>query len=215
MQLTLAAATGYLRAELVGRRTAEETRLAHAEVIAACRRLRIYSVLAVVRGSVPIFKVEQYGLSATLQSLKAGGEPWRIALVSDTPELRAAHEYIATLARQRGIAARAFRQEAPAAHWLRGGADPARRYRFSRVVIAGAPAEPGVYTLWQGEEIIYYGRAQGQATIRSRLLDHLHAGVGATHYGWEISRDPAAREGELLREYRQAFGRLPRLNEAA
>jgi hypothetical protein len=75
MQLTLAAATGYLRAELAGRRTAEETRLAHAEVIAACRRLRIYSVLAVVRGSVPIFKVEQYGLSATLQSLKAGGEP--------------------------------------------------------------------------------------------------------------------------------------------
>jgi hypothetical protein len=99
--------------------------------------------------------------------------------------------------------------------WLRGAADLARRYRFSQVVVAGAPAEPGVYTLWQGDEVIYYGRAQGEATIRSRLLEHLEAAVGATHYGWEISREPAARESELLQQYRQAFGRLPRLNEAA
>ena len=87
--------------------------------------------------------------------------------------------------------AQAFAHEPPAVHWLRGAAD--RRYRFSRVVIAGAPAEPGV----------------------SRLVEQLAAGVPATHDGWEISREPAARELELLQQFRQAFGRLPRLNEAA
>ena len=213
MQLTIAIETDYLRAELVGRRSAEDTRKAFEEVIAACRRQRRFSVLAVVRASTPIFKVEQYGLSGYLRNAVEGGEPWKVALVSDTVELRAAHEYVATLARQRGVEVRAFAHEPPALHWLRGAAD--RRFRFSRVVIAGAPAEPGVFTLWQGDEVIYYGRAQGEATIRSRLLEQLAAGVPATHYGWEISREPAARELELLQQFRQAFGRLPRLNEAA
>jgi len=154
MQLAIAIETGYLRAELAGRRSAEETRQVLEEVIAASRRQRLYCVLAVVRASTPIFKVG-----------------------------------------------------------LRGSAD--RRYRFTRVVIAGAPAEPGVYTLWQNDEVIYYGRAQGEATLRSRLLEQLAAGVPATHYGWEISREPASRELELLQQFRQAFGRLPRLNQAA
>ena len=70
-------------------------------------------------------------------------------------------------------------------------------------------------TLWQNDEVIYYGRAQGGATIRSRLRDHRQAGAGATHYSWEISRDPAAREHELLQQYLRAFGRLPRMNQAA
>jgi len=215
MQLTIALETGYLRAELVGRRSAEETRQVIEEVIGACRRQRVYCVLGVVRASIPIFKVEQFGLSARLQEMAPAGEPWKVALVSDTPELRAAHEYVVTLARQKGIEARAFAQEPAAVQWLRGAADLARRYRFSRVVVAGAPAEPGVYTLWQGDEVIYYGRAQGEATLRSRLMEHLEAAVGATHYGWEISREPAARENELLQQYQRAFGRLPRLNDDA
>jgi hypothetical protein len=213
MQLAIAIETGYLKAELVGRRSAEETRQVFEEVIAACRRQRLYCVLAVVRASTPIFKVEQYGLSNYLREAVERGEPWKVALVSDTLELRAAHEYVATLARQKGLEVRAFAHEPPAVHWLRGAAD--RRYRFTRVVIAGAPAEPGVYTLWQNDEVIYYGRAQGEATLRSRLLEQLAAEVPATHYGWEISREPAARELELLQQFRQAFGRLPRLNQAA
>ena len=61
----------------------------------------------------------------------------------------------------------------------------------------------------------YYGRAQGNATLRSRLIEHYAAGTPASHYSWEISREPAARESELLREFKETFGRLPRLNEAA
>jgi hypothetical protein len=212
MQLTIAVQTGYLRIELVGRRSAQETRQALEEAIGACRRHGVFSVLAVVRASHPIFKVQQYGLPTYLAEAAASGEPWKVALVSDSAELRAAHEYVATLARQKRLKVRAFGHEPEAIQWLRGAADLGRRYRFTRVVIAGAPHEPGVYTLWQHEEVIYYGRAQGDATLRSRLLEHLDGGVQATHYSWEISREPAARERELLGEFRRAFGRLPRLN---
>ena len=52
-----------------------------------------------------------------------------------------------------------------------------RRYRFTRIVIAGAPDEQGVYALWDGEEVIYYGR---RGTIRSRLLDHFYGRVDET-----------------------------------
>jgi hypothetical protein len=92
------------------------------------------------------------------------------------------------------------------------------RYRFTRSMLEGAPAERGVYALWEGDELIYYGcAAGGEASIQSALLEHLagRAGPctrGATHYGWEIVLDPAAREAELLREYRAAFRRLPRCN---
>lgn len=95
------------------------------------------------------------------------------------------------------------------------------RYRFTRSMVEGAPADPGVYALWQGEELIYYGRADGSMSgIRAALLEHLSGTAGpctgsATHYGWEISLDPAVRETELLAEHMRAFRRLPRCNHGA
>jgi hypothetical protein len=62
--------------------------------------------------------------------------------------------------------------------------------------------------LWEEEELVYYGRG----AIRSRLMEHFEAPVRATHYSWELCRDPAAREAELLREHERRFGRLPRYN---
>jgi hypothetical protein len=93
------------------------------------------------------------------------------------------------------------------------------RYRFTRSMVEGAPADPGVYALWENDELIYYGRASGNTmSIQLALLEHLagRAGPcteGATHYGWEISLDPVAREAELLAEYKAAFKRLPRCNQ--
>jgi len=114
---------------------------------------------------------------------------------------------------------RAFSDEAAALRWLAGAAAPERRYRFARLVLLGAPNDAGVYSLWDGEEIIYYGRAAGGAggTIRTRLLDHYHGRVDeatqrATHYSWELCPDPATREADLLREFRTLFGRAPRCN---
>jgi hypothetical protein len=83
-------------------------------------------------------------------------------------------------------------------------------------VIAGAPEDQGVYALWDGEELVYYGRG----SIRARLLDHFDGHVDpltrrATHYGWEMCADPAAREAELLEEHQRLFGKPPRFNRAA
>ena len=78
-----------------------------------------------------------------------------------------------------------------------------------------------MYTLWEGDEVIYYGRADGKSqaggsTIRSRLLAHYYEDrKRPTHYSWEVCLEPAAREAQLLREHEGAFGRRPRGNEAA
>ena len=72
-----------------------------------------------MRGSDPIFRVEQYNLSDMLQrAARIAG--LRVALVSDTRELHASHEYIQVLARQRGVDLRCFRDEAAASQWLVG-----------------------------------------------------------------------------------------------
>lgn len=94
------------------------------------------------------------------------------------------------------------------------------RYAFTEVMVSGAPPDPGVYALWENDELIYYGRAAGPgATIQSRLREHLQglAGCtsGATHYGWEITNNARGREIDLLREYQRSHGKLPRCNSAA
>jgi|SRR5438105_4956176 len=92
-------------------------------------------------------------------------------------------------------------------------------YRFAAFVIAGAPDDPGVYALWDRDELIYIGRAGGdQTTIQCMLMAHFHGRiepVSATHYSWELARDPVAREVELLRKYQAQHKRLPRANGAA
>jgi hypothetical protein len=93
------------------------------------------------------------------------------------------------------------------------------RYAFNATMVAGAPPDPGVFALWEHDEIIYYGRALGaRASIQSSLREHLEGGgctSRATHYGWEIAANPGAREAELLREFERSHGRLPRCNAKA
>jgi hypothetical protein len=84
-------------------------------------------------------------------------------------------------------------------------------------MVAGAPNDPGVYALWEHDELIYYGHARGgSATIQSCLRQHLEGAKActgrATHYGWEISANPPAREADLLREFEKTNKRVPRCN---
>jgi hypothetical protein len=94
------------------------------------------------------------------------------------------------------------------------------RYAFNATMVSGAPPDPGVLALWEMDELIYYGRALGAgSTIQSQLREHLEAAdrctARATHYGWEITSNPRAREAELLREYERSHGHLPRCNAKA
>ena len=86
------------------------------------------------------------------------------------------------------------------------------RYRFTTWQIAGAPAERGVYVLWEGAQAIHVGAARGgEATIRSCLQDHYTRRTrphDATHFSWEPAHDPAQREAELLAELDLSMRRL-------
>jgi hypothetical protein len=106
-----------LRATLYGRNTVEET-LQFIEALAAEARKHAASrFLICVRNSRPIFKVEQYKVSELFRQL-AGNKGVRVALLADSDEVRASHQYIEVLASQQGAQVRAFREESRALNWL-------------------------------------------------------------------------------------------------
>ena len=63
-------------------------------------------------------------------------------------------------------------------------------------LVAAAPDTPGVFELWDDDELMYVGATRGERPslrreLVERLLEHDSA---ATHFSWEISFAPAARE---------------------
>lgn len=94
-----------------------------------------------------------------------------------------------------------------------------QKYEFTSKNVDQSPNEHGVYLLYDGNVLIYIGRAWGKdVTIRSRLQSHMRGDEGActesaTHYSREVREDSAARELELLKEFRKTYGRLPRCND--
>jgi hypothetical protein len=215
MKYSIEPREGYLQAVLQERNTGEEMREFLLALHTACTQHRQPRILISVRRSRAMFKPEDYGLGGYVDAWVTSA--CQIAVVGDTHEVNAANEYIEMAARAQGINVRAFREERAALQWLKDAGSPSRRYRFTRIVISGAPEDAGVYALWDGDEVVYYGRSDGAgSTIRSRLLDHYYEGASRpTHYSWEVCNDPAAREAELLHEHRTRYGRLPRNNQAA
>lgn len=92
------------------------------------------------------------------------------------------------------------------------------RYPFNKTTVDAASDRAGVYALYDGTTVIYYGRAQGgTVTIRSRLQAHFRGDEGActksaTHFAAEPCTNPVTREEELLNEFRRLNNRLPRCN---
>ena len=86
--------------------------------------------------------------------------------------------------------------------------------------LKNAPKSHGVYTLYEGDRLIYIGRAAGKGvTINSRLNSHASGNEGActqafTRYMREETENAEARETELLEEYKQANdGQRPACND--
>lgn len=115
-----------LRAELVGRETAEETEAFLRAMVEEARRAQLPRLLIVVRRSRPIFKVGGYGIGDYLKQL-AAVRGARVALVGDSSEIHAAHQYIEVLAAQQGASVRAFREEQAALEWLNAGSAAAAK----------------------------------------------------------------------------------------
>jgi hypothetical protein len=95
-----------------------------------------------------------------------------------------------------------------------------QKYELSRALVDAAPDEPGVYALWEDEELIFLGQASRLVTIKACLKRQLTRSLcpcaeNATHYSWELSLRPATREMEVLQDFLAQFGRMPRCNEDA
>jgi hypothetical protein len=195
-------------AALEGRDTATQMREFLMAVYAASKEHACAKIVISIRRSRAVFKPEEYGLNGYVNELITPA--CQIALVGDNEEVNSANEYIELVARQQGVNVRAFRDEIAALRWVAGPGARERRYRFSRIVIAGAPDDVGIYVLWDGDELVYYGRG----AIRSGLLQHLERRSRASHYSWELCADPAAREAALLADHERTFGRPPRYNAA-
>lgn len=79
-------------------------------------------------------------------------------------------------------------------------------------LICAAPETPGVYELWDGDEVLCVRGTHGH-TLREELMQALFGvGTRATHFAWEISFHPTARERELLAEFESEHHRAPILN---
>lgn len=117
MAYKITAEAGYLRAELFGRETVEET---HAFLLAAVSekvKHRRPCVLILVRLSAPVFQVAAHRLLESIEQLSTT-PLCRVALVGDTRDLQMSHDYIELLAHQRGLNVRSFRSEKAALQWF-------------------------------------------------------------------------------------------------
>ena len=117
MRYTIEPQSGYLKAEMVERETPAETAEFTQAIVAAMRTHQIYRVLVSIRSSRPVFKVEEWKLSQTLDLLMST-PGIHVAFISDTRELKMSQDYIALLARQRGLAFETFATEEAAVAWL-------------------------------------------------------------------------------------------------
>ena len=108
---------GYLKAEMAERDSAGETAEFVEAIVKELRARGAKKLLISIRDSRPVFKVEEWKLSAALDKVMSI-PGLQVAFISDTRELQMSQQYIALLARQRGLKFEAFDGEAAALSWL-------------------------------------------------------------------------------------------------
>lgn len=117
MRYTIVAGRHYIKAEMVERDSAEETKEFVDAILETLRKHTPPRVLISIRSSRPVYKVDSWNLSGALDQL-VGLKGLRVAFIADSKELAMSQEYIALLARQRGLDFRPFAAEKEAAEWL-------------------------------------------------------------------------------------------------
>jgi hypothetical protein len=117
LQVTFEFHPQYLKATVRKRESVEDSKTAAAAIFEHLETRGLTRLLVAAEESDPIFRVELYGLGEWLQRLSALAVE-KIALVSDSTELYASHQYIELIAGQRGVALKAFRSQSEALGWL-------------------------------------------------------------------------------------------------
>ncbi len=118
MRFTLTNAEGYLRADLYDRQTPAETRQFWEAVAKELASSGSDRILVSVHKSRAIFKVQEYALDEAFGVIAPLADH-RVALVSDDLAVRLSQQYVATLAKSKGLAVRSFESEDDAVLWLR------------------------------------------------------------------------------------------------
>lgn len=108
---------GYLKAEMVERDTAAETAEFVEAIVEALHARKAARLLISIRNSRPVFKVEEWKLSAALEKVMSIAG-LQVAFIADTREVQMSQEYIALLGRQRGLNFQSFESEQAAVAWL-------------------------------------------------------------------------------------------------
>lgn len=111
----------FVRAEFVGGETVEETK----EFLRAVARYSAAnsSFLIRIRTAKAVFRLEELGLIEYFGEV-ARSASHKIALLADTSDLQAAHEYLELIARQHGLNVRSFRAAPQAVRWLKDNPKP-------------------------------------------------------------------------------------------
>ena len=117
MDFSIALREGYLRVDVHGRETPEETKRYLAALAAESARTGCRSVMIWLRSSRPIFRVAQYDIAEFFRQALAVPDA-KVALLSDSQEIRASQQYVEVLAKQQGVNVRAFADEIQAVEWL-------------------------------------------------------------------------------------------------
>jgi hypothetical protein len=117
MRYTIEKEHGHLKAEMVERDTAAETAEFVEAIVEALRAGPVDKLLISIRDSRPVFRVEQWRLSAALDHVMSISG-LKVAFIADTRELQMSQQYIALLGRQRGLQFESFDSEAAARAWL-------------------------------------------------------------------------------------------------
>ncbi len=90
------------------------------------------------------------------------------------------------------------------------------RLHFDEQHVQDVPQEPGIFTLWDSQDLVYIGRTAPRSNLKEELAHALTMAMAedlmATHFAYEVSVSPKTRASEELRAYFENWGRLPRYN---
>ena len=117
MRYTIDQQQGYLKAEMIERDTAAETAEFVESIVDALHAHAAGKLLISIRKSRPVFKVEEWKLSAALDKVMSIAG-LQVAFIADTREVQMSQQYIALLGRQRGLKFESFDSEPAAVAWL-------------------------------------------------------------------------------------------------
>jgi hypothetical protein len=90
------------------------------------------------------------------------------------------------------------------------------RLRFVGEDVQNVPDEPGIFCLYQDRDLVYIGRTSPRNGLRTELEHALRVAMAddmrATHFTYEINKNPKTRAVEELRSFYETWGRLPLYN---